>query len=273
MRARAFITELSVQCLFRCACGRIEDKSCRSDVKRVLNNNLIIIHAHNEHTWSTSPTMKVVEPHRAPGCLSDHRRKHTHWTHDKNYLSRRPACGAAAASCGARRRALRPRLAQHAPLSARDLPLRQRSAPCGGLVVVAAIVAADAKGVVAVAALLEEVGEELARLDSCPPRKGRPRPRKGGNSNSRSGGSLHDSRATRARVGAATRGERGAVERVRAQAARLGRDRHPLGRLLAMRGHQAVQVAVSRGTEVSEGRRRCVQAEVERVRGGSAGSG
>ena len=194
--------------------------------------------------------MKVVEPHRAPGCLSDHRRKHTHWTHDKNYLSRRPACGAAAASCGARRRALRPRLAQHAPLSARDLPLRQRSAPCGGLVVVAAIVAADAKGVVAVAALLEEVGEELARLDSCPPRKGRPRPRKGGNSNSRSGGSLHDSRATRARVGAATRGERGAVERVRAQAARLGRDRHPLGRLLAMRGHQAVQVAVSRGTEV-----------------------
>ena len=61
---------------------------------------------------------------------------------------------------------------------------------------------------------------------------------------------MSDSRATRARVGAATRGERGAVERVRAQAARLGRERHPLGRLLAMRGHQAVQVAVSRGTEV-----------------------
>ena len=165
-------------------------------------------------------------------------------------------------------RALRWRLAQHAPLSAREEPLRQRSAPRGGLVVVVAAGAADAVEAAAVAELPEEEAQELARLDSCRPRKGGPRPRKGGNSNSRSGGSLHDSRATRARVGAATRGERGAVERVRAQAARLGRDRHPLGRLLAMRGHQAVQVAVSRGTEVSEGRRRCVQAEVERVRGG-----
>ena len=53
LHARAFIPRLSVQCLFQCACGRIEDKSCRSDVKRVLNNHLIIIHAHNEHTWST----------------------------------------------------------------------------------------------------------------------------------------------------------------------------------------------------------------------------
>ena len=195
-----------------------------------------------------NPTIEVLEPHRAPRPrLSDDARKHTHSSTYKNY--RRSPSGSRR-SCCVHCRALRWRLAQHAPLSAREEPLRQRSAPRGGLVVVVAAGAADAVEAAAVAELPEEEAQELARLDSCRPRKGGPRPRKGGNSNSRSGGSLHNSGAGRARVGAATRGERGAVERVRAQAARLGRDRHPLGRLLAMRGHQAVQVAVSRGTEV-----------------------
>ena len=83
--------------------------------------------------------------------------------------------GAAAACRGVRRRALPWRLTHHAPLSAREEPLRQRSAPRGGLVVVVAAGAADAVEAAAVAELLEEEAQELARLDSCPPRKGGPR--------------------------------------------------------------------------------------------------
>ena len=78
------------------------------------------------------------------------------------------------------------RSTRHSPLE-RSL-CGERSAPRGGLVVVAAVVAAAAVEVAAVAELLEEEVQELARLDGCPPRKGGPRPRKGGNSNSRSGG-------------------------------------------------------------------------------------
>ena len=78
LHARAFIAGLSVQCLFRRACGRIEEKSCISDVKSAHDDHAIIIHAQNEHAWSTSPTIEVVEPHRAPGRPSDHTHRHTH---------------------------------------------------------------------------------------------------------------------------------------------------------------------------------------------------
>jgi hypothetical protein len=137
LRARAFIPRLSVQCLFQCACGRIEDKSCRSDVKRVLNNHLIIIHAHNEHTWTTSLTIEVVEPHRAPGRLSDHTHKHTHSSTYKNYLrspsgSRRSCCvprrplPCSAMAPGAARAALRSRGASAAAVGPSRRPRRRR---------------------------------------------------------------------------------------------------------------------------------------------------
>ena len=48
------------------------------------------------------------------------------------------------------------------------------------------------------------------------------------------------------------------MERARAQIARLGRDCHPLGRLLAMRRHQGLHAAVSGRAEVQGGERgRC----------------
>ena len=65
------------------------------------------------------------------------------------------------------------RSTRHSPLE-RSL-CGERSAPRGGLVVVAAVVAAAAVEVAAVAELLEEEVQELARLDGCPPRKGGPR--------------------------------------------------------------------------------------------------
>ena len=100
---------------------------------------------------------------------SDDTHKHTHSSTHKDYLrspsgsrgschvpQRSPPCSPTAP--GAARAALR-----------REAPLRQRSAPSGGLVVVAAAGAAEAKDIAADAELLEEVAQELARLDSCPP--------------------------------------------------------------------------------------------------------
>ena len=86
LHARAFIAGLSVQCLFRRACGRIEEKSYSSDVKRAHNHHVIIIHAHNEHSWTTSPTIEVVEPASGARRPSDHTHKNTHSSTYKNYL-------------------------------------------------------------------------------------------------------------------------------------------------------------------------------------------
>ena len=110
-----------------------------------------------------------------PAAVRPHAQTHALEHIQKPTQGRRAARGATAACRGIRRRALRRRLAQHAPLSAREEPLRQRSAPRGSLVVVVAAGAAAAVEAAAVAELLEEEAQELARLDSCPPRKGGPR--------------------------------------------------------------------------------------------------
>ena len=62
LHARAFIAGLSVQCLFRRACGRIEEKSYSSDVKR----------AHNHHVARRVDLCEIQEArvdNREEACL------------------------------------------------------------------------------------------------------------------------------------------------------------------------------------------------------------
>ena len=100
-------------------------------IKRAFDNHAIGIHAHNEHTWTTSPTIDVVEPHRRSGARrpSDHTHRHTHSSTYKTLpnepsgsrrsccVPRRPApCSATAP--GAARAALCPKGASAAAVGA-----------------------------------------------------------------------------------------------------------------------------------------------------------